>query len=60
MSGKKMGRPPVENPLSERIYLRVDKETKKVLDDCVEKLDSTRSEIVRKGIYMVAEHLNKK
>lgn len=55
-----MGRPPSDNPLSERIYLRVDKETKKVLDECVKKLDSTRSEVVRKGIYLVQDDLDKK
>ena len=59
MSEKKMGRPPVENPLSERIYLRVDKETKDVLDECVEKLNTTRSEVVRKGIYLVQYGLKK-
>ena len=59
MSEKKMGRPPVENPLSERIYLRVDKETKEVLDECVEKLNTPRSEVVRKGIYLVQESLKK-
>ena len=59
MSEKKMGRPPVENPLSERIYLRVDKETKEVLDECVEKLNTTRSEVVRKGIYLVQDGLKK-
>ena len=59
MSGKKMGRPPSENPLSERIYLRVDKETKEVLDECVKQLDSTRSEVVRNGIYLVKDDLKK-
>lgn len=59
MSDKKMGRPPSENPLSERIYLRVDKQTKQVLDECVEKLNSTRSEVVRKGIYLVKDTLKK-
>ena len=59
MSGKKMGRPPSENPLSERIYLRVDKETKKVLDECTEQLNVTRSEVVRKGIYLVKDGLKK-
>ena len=59
MSDKKMGRPPSENPLSERIYLRVDKETKEVLDDCAEKMDATRSEVVRKGIYLVQDELKK-
>ena len=59
MSGKKMGRPLSDNPLSERIYLRVDYETKKVLDECVEKLNLSRSEIVRKGIYLVKDDLKK-
>lgn len=60
MSEKKMGRPPSDNPLSERIYLRVDKETKETLDECVKKLESTRSEVTRKGIYLVRDELNKK
>ncbi|WP_040198399.1 ribbon-helix-helix protein, CopG family [Candidatus Soleaferrea massiliensis] len=60
MSEKKMGRPPSDNPLSERIYLRVDKETKEILDECVKKLDSSRSDVVRKGIYLVRDDLNKK
>lgn len=59
MSEKKMGRPPSENPLSERIYLRVDEETKKVLDECVKEMKSTRSEVVRKGIYLVKDDLKK-
>lgn len=59
MSDKKMGRPPSDNPLSERIYLRVDKETKEALDDCVKKMNSTRSEVVRKGIYLVRDDLKK-
>ena len=54
-----MGRPPSEHPLSERIYLRVDKETKQILDECVEDTKSTRSEVVRKGIYLVKESLKK-
>lgn len=60
MSDKKMGRPKSENPLSERIYLRVDKDTKKTLDECVDELKITRSDVVRKGIYLVKDELNKK
>lgn len=59
MSDKKMGRPPSDNPLSERIYLRVDEKTKDILDECVEQLQSTRSEVVRKGIYLVKDSLKK-
>jgi len=57
---KKMGRPPSENPLSERLYLRVDSKTKDLLDECTESLKTTRSEIVRKGIEKVHDDLNKK
>ncbi len=59
MSGKKMGRPPSANPLSERIYLRVDAATKAVLDACMSELGSTRSEVVRKGIYLVRDEIKK-
>lgn len=59
MSDKKMGRPPSDNPLSERIYLRVDKKTKEVLDECVKKTNTSRSEVVRKGIYLVQDDLEK-
>ncbi len=59
MSDRKMGRPPSENPLSERIYLRVTPETKKVLDECVKQLGVTRSEVVRRGIYLVEKNLKK-
>ena len=60
MSGKKMGRPPSDNPLSERLYLRVDKETKEVLDECAKKMNATRSEVARKGIYLVQDDLKNK
>ena len=59
MSEKKMGLPPVENPLSERIYLRVDKATKEKLDFCVEKLGTTRSNVARQGIEQVYDSLKK-
>ncbi|WP_101697210.1 ribbon-helix-helix protein, CopG family [Clostridium minihomine] len=60
MSEKKIGRPPSDNPLSERIYLRVDKKTIAKLDSCAEKLNTTRSDVVRQGIDMVNDFLEKK
>ena len=60
MSGKKMGRPPAENPLSEKIHLRVDKATMQALDECAEMMDTTRSSVVRKGVYLVLDELKKK
>ena len=59
MPQKKMGRPLSENPLTERLYLRVDKKTKGMLDACTEALKTTRSEIVRKGIEKVYDDLKK-
>ena len=57
MPQKKMGRPPIDNPLKERLYLRVDEKTKSMLDECTGKLKVTRSEIVRKGIEKVHKDL---
>ena len=59
MPPKKMGRPRSENPLSERLYLRVDQKTKDMLDVCTDNLKTTRSEVVRKGIEKVYDDLKK-
>ena len=59
MPQKKMGRPLSKNPLNERLYLRVDDKTKTMLDECTQTLNTTRSEIVRKGIEKVYHELKK-
>lgn len=56
---KKMGRPPSDNPLNERLYLRVDQKTKELLDECTEALNTTRSDIIRMGIEKVHDDLKK-
>lgn len=55
----KMGRPPSDNPKTETLRVRVDKETVEKLDDCASELETTRSEIVRKGIDLVFDALKK-
>ncbi len=60
MPPKKMGRPPSDNPKNETLRIRVDADTIKKLDDCSEKLETNRSEVVRKGIDMVHESLKNK
>jgi len=60
MPPNKMGRPPTDNPKSKTLRIRVDTDTLKKLDDCSQALDTNRSEIVRKGIDMVNDSLNKK
>lgn len=59
MPRKKIGRPPSENPLAERLYLRVDQETKDKLDTCTKVLNTTRSDVLRMGIEKVYDDLNK-
>lgn len=59
MSSKKMGRPPSDNPKSDLIRVRVDQEILSKLDACTEKLQTTRSDIIRKGIEKVFDELQK-
>lgn len=55
---RKIGRP-TDNPKNIKLQIRVDGETLKRLDDYAEKLQSTRSGVVRKGIKLVGELLEK-
>lgn len=55
-----MGRPPKDNPKDLRLQVRIDQSTLDKLDICVKAEKSTRSEIVRKGIDLVANQLKKK
>ena len=59
MAQKKMGRPPSENPLKDRIFVLVNEETKTKLDECTKILNTTRSDVVRKGIDKVYDDLKK-
>ena len=60
MAQKRMGRPPSDDAMTDRIFVRVSKETRKRLDECSEKLQLSRSDIVRKGIDKVYDDLEKK
>ncbi len=44
------GRPPIQNPKSERITVRIDKEHSKILDEYCEENKVDRAEAVREGI----------
>ncbi|MFB5676640.1 ribbon-helix-helix domain-containing protein [Paenibacillus terreus] len=59
MSSRKMGRPPSDNPKSEKIEIRVNQEIMSKLDAAARKLNTTRSDIVRKGIEKVYDELQK-
>ncbi|MBY0119954.1 ribbon-helix-helix protein, CopG family [Paenibacillus sp. FSL L8-0435] len=59
MSVKKMGRPKSDKPKSRTIEIRVDEEIMNKLDISAEKLNTNRSDIVRKGIEKIYGELQK-
>lgn len=59
MSSKKMGRPPSDNPKNELIRVRADQDILDKLDTCAEKLSTSRSEVIRRGIEKMYEDLQK-
>ena len=59
MVPKKAGRPPSDDSMTDRIFVRVSKETVKKLDECTQELKMSRSDVVRKGIDMVHESLKR-
>ena len=60
MAQKKMGRPPVgDKPMKDRIFVLVDDDTKAKLEQCKKALDTTTSDVVRRGIDKVHDELIK-
>ena len=59
MAHKKMGRPPVEKPLKDRIFVLLSEESRRKLEQCKETLEMTTSDVVRKGINKVYDDLKK-
>lgn len=53
------GRPKAENPKDIQLKIRADKQTMQDLDFCCEKLNKTRSDIIRMGIEMVKAEAEK-
>ena len=53
------GRPMAENPKDLQLKISADKETIEDLDFCCEKLDKTRSDIIRLGIQKVKSEVEK-
>lgn len=54
------GRPRSDNPKDIMIRVRMDKETVERLDECVEALQTTRSEVIRCGIKKVEADIVKR
>lgn len=59
MAQKKMGRPPVEKPLKDRIFVLLSEETRGKLEQCKKTLGATTSDVVRKGIDKMYDDLKK-
>lgn len=58
MTATKKGRP-TDSIKDTMLRVRVDKETLCILDDCAKISNTSRSDIIRKGITLVAEQLKK-
>lgn len=58
MSQKK-GRHLVDNPKDTMIRVRMDKETVEKLEKCAKALDTSKSEVIRRGIDRIAEEIQK-
>ncbi len=54
------GRPKSENPKGNAIRVRLDKDTENALIECAEVLQTSNSEVVRKGIWLVKSQIEKK
>lgn len=59
MAPKKAGRPPSDETMTDRLFVRVNKETLSRLKECTQELEISRSDVVRKGIDMVYESLKR-
>lgn len=58
MGSKKMGRP-TDNPKNISLKVRLDKETAEKLDDCVQKLQVSKAEIIRRGVHRIHDDLKR-
>lgn len=54
------GRPPIENPKSIRLEIRMTVQEAAVLNECAERLNLTRTDVINKGVAMVKAELDKK
>ncbi len=53
------GRPPIENPKSVRLEIRLTEQQAETLAECAEKLHTTRTDVINKGVAMVKAELDK-
>lgn len=53
------GRPPKDNPRNVNLNIRVTKEEADLIQECADKLNTTRTEVIIKGVNLVKDALDK-
>lgn len=53
------GRPKSDNPQNIRFEVRISQQTNDDLQECAEKLNVSRAEVIKRGIALVKESLKK-
>jgi uncharacterized protein (DUF1778 family) len=60
MSPLKKGQKLTDNPKNVRLEIRLTKEQNDLLTECAEKLKTTKTEVINKGIKLVKKEIDKK
>lgn len=55
----KTGRPPKENPKNLKINVRLTEQTAHDLQECADKLNTSRANVIEKGIQLVKNTIKK-
>ena len=56
----RMGRPPKANPRNVNLNLRLTREEADLIQACADSLNTTRTEVIVRGVKLVRENLDKK
>lgn len=52
------GRPKIENPKNVRLEIRLTKQENELLTECAEKMQTTKTEVINKGVRLVKKELD--
>lgn len=54
------GRPRIKNPKNVRLEIRLTRQENQILEECAERMNATKTEVINKGIKLVKNELDKK
>ena len=60
MSPLKKGQKLTDNPKNVRLEIRMTKEENDLLTECAEKLNTTKTDVIKRGVKLVKEEIDKK